>query len=171
MVRPGLTTEVERQILAAIRAGGFAHVAAEAAGVSRRIFAEWMARGREKGAPRRYRDFWLHVIQAKAQARLSAELEARKKDSKFWLRYGPGAPCWRPAGKVLPRPAGLSNPKLQHLFALILQVLAPFPEARLAILTALELENEPPNDDPSTQVNISTPASETEPAVPEVGGA
>src|SRR4051812_31329128 len=113
----------------------FAHVAAEAAGVPRLLFARWLARGRKKPARRPYRVFWLNVVQAKAQARLSAELEARKKDAKFWLRYGPGkepgdAPCWKPGGKVPPPPGGLSSPELQRMIALILQVLAPFPEAR-----------------------------------------
>src|SRR5947209_8095116 len=105
MVR--LTPEIERHITAAIRGGAFAHVAAESIGVPRLVFSRWLARGRRKGARRSYRSFWLEVLQAKAQARLIAEFEARKKDVKFWLRYGPGkeatdAPAWVPPSK-LPR--------------------------------------------------------------------
>jgi hypothetical protein len=37
-----------------------------------------------------YRAFRDDVLQAKAQARVASEAEARKKDPKFWLKHGPG---------------------------------------------------------------------------------
>ena len=50
--RPLLTAAVETTILAYVRAGGFAHVAAEAAGVPRELFEEWMRRGESRTAGR-----------------------------------------------------------------------------------------------------------------------
>jgi len=154
MARVRLTPEIERQIVATIRAGAFAHMAAEAAGVPRRLFALWLARGREKKARATYRHFRQNVLQAKAQARLSAEMEARKKDPKFWLRYGPGkeaadAPGWTTARKQAGKSAGLANPAWQRLLGTLLQVLTPFPEARQAIVTALEPPTAPVDPVPS----------------------
>ena len=47
--RPLLTPAVEKIILAYVRAGGFPHVAAEAAGVPRDLFDEWMRKGEATG--------------------------------------------------------------------------------------------------------------------------
>ena len=47
MARPRyrLTPALQEQIVAYIRAGGFPHVAAEAAGLPRQVFARWLERG------------------------------------------------------------------------------------------------------------------------------
>src|SRR5665213_3693441 len=74
--RPLLTPEIEAKILAYVRAGGFAHVAAEAAGVSREVFEEWMRKGESKRAIPKYRLFAEKVRQAEATARLGAEVAA-----------------------------------------------------------------------------------------------
>src|SRR5262245_6914530 len=82
-----LTPAVHQSIVAFVRAGGFAHVAAEAAGVPREVFDDWMSRP----GPR-YREFARAVRQAEAQARLRVEvavLDARPLD---WLKSGPGKP-------------------------------------------------------------------------------
>ena len=82
---PRLTPELEKSILAAIRAGGFADVAAAAFGVSRGLFRKWLRWGQadKKGG---YRAFALHVAQAQAAARLTAEMQAHQKDPRMWLR-------------------------------------------------------------------------------------
>ena len=47
MARPRyrLTPALQEKIVAYIRAGGFPHVAAEAAGLPRRVFERWLERG------------------------------------------------------------------------------------------------------------------------------
>src|SRR5450755_4565132 len=42
---PPLTPEVEQKILAYVRAGGYAHIAAVAAGIPFEVFEEWMRKG------------------------------------------------------------------------------------------------------------------------------
>lgn len=93
-----LTPEVHERIVAYIRAGSYAWVAAEAAGVSKTTFYRWVQRGeQEHSGP--YRAFADEVRQAQAQARVGAEIEVRRDSPQTWLRYGPGrdrpdAPGW-----------------------------------------------------------------------------
>src|SRR5262249_22876437 len=145
MARIKLTSELEQQILSGIRVGGYPHVAAEAYGVPRALFEKWMRHG-EKYRTHPYRRFWRRARQAQAQARLKAEMDARAKDARFWLHYGPGkettdTPGW--SATVKPSPHGprainlLHHPEFFAQLATILQVLIPFPEARQAILGAL----------------------------------
>jgi hypothetical protein len=143
MRRQRLTPEIEHRILAHIRNGGFAHVAAEAAGIPRGCFGDWLKLGKRRRARPPYRRFWLGVLQARAQSRLAAEIEIRKNDLKFWLRYGPGknaAPGWGPAGKGSTRTAtpAQSDEDLYHLCVRMTQALMPYPEARLAVLPVME---------------------------------
>src|SRR5215470_8351145 len=88
--RHTLTTQVEEKILAFIRAGGYPHVAAEAAGVPRAVFEGWLGQGRRTGRPTKYRTFPEAVQQARAQARLKAETTAFKDKPLDWLKSGPG---------------------------------------------------------------------------------
>ena len=96
--QPRLTPALEAQIVSFIRAGGYDWLAAAAAGVPPAVFGDWMHRGATR--PRQpYRHFYQEVEQARAQARLSAEIEARQKDPRYWLSHGPGreapgAPGW-----------------------------------------------------------------------------
>jgi len=92
-----LTPEVHRTIVEYIRAGAYDHVAAQAAGIAPSTFRRWL----ERGAPGRppYRAFAADVAQARAQARVAAEIEVRRDHPLSWLRYGPGrerpgAPGW-----------------------------------------------------------------------------
>ena len=84
-----LSPEVHQRIVAFIRAGSYAWVAAEAAGVSKTTFHRWLQRGAEE-ARGRYREFADDVRQAQAQARVAAETEVRRTNPVSWLRYGPG---------------------------------------------------------------------------------
>ena len=98
-----LTPEMSAKICAAIRAGAFDWVAAEAYGIGRRTFYDWIARGETGRAP--YLQFSRDVEEARAQARLGAELEVRKGNALAWLRLGPGrdkkgAPGWTEAMEV-----------------------------------------------------------------------
>src|SRR5262249_57257612 len=71
--RPKLTPAIQQAIIAYVRAGGFPHVAAEAAGVSAETFDHWMELGERPRAAAKYRDFADAVRQPVAQARLGAE--------------------------------------------------------------------------------------------------
>jgi hypothetical protein len=141
--RPELTAEIELKILAALRAGGFPHVAAEIAGVARETFDEWLTRGTGKRPPVKYRRFANEVRTAIAQARLKAEMQVLAKDPRFWLKYGPGKetadrPGWSNAVKPLPAEKDaiaqiLASPEWIRIYTFLLRFLEPFPEARAAV--------------------------------------
>jgi hypothetical protein len=128
-----ITPEQELRILAQIRAGSYPHIAAEAAGVPRRVFAGWLKRGRQqaRGWQRR---FWLKVREARAHAHALAAVEVRKKDVKFWLRYGPGKPGRTRKGRDQPD----WRPEFFQLLSEIATELMPMPEARQVILSILD---------------------------------
>lgn len=135
------------EIAAFVRAGGFSHVAAEAAGTPWGVFEQWMQKGSAKKAKPHFRNFYEAVTQAKAQARLGAEMQALKTDPVAWLKFGPGketkdTPGW--STTVKPRITHdhrtvnfLMHPEMMALLSSILQILARFPEARSAVAKAL----------------------------------
>jgi hypothetical protein len=141
-----LTPEVRDQIVAGIRAGGYPHVAAEAWGVSKALFDDWLERGNAKNAWDPYRSFALAVRQACAQARLCAEMAGFKNDPKLWLVHGPGReseqrPGWsnsvKPAELAAESRNALLDPELMQIFRTLLQVLEPYPEARAQVAQVL----------------------------------
>ncbi len=137
-----LTPALQEQIGAFIRAGGYPHVAAAAAGVPEAVFTEWVQRGRASGAREPYRGFVLALDQAVAQARLTAETKTFQDNPYNWLKYGPGketpaVPGWTTTARAYPptnvaRTQPLADPVLRELLAKLLQALLPFPEAREA---------------------------------------
>jgi hypothetical protein len=148
-----LTAEIEQRIVSFIRAGGFPWVAAEGAGIPRKIFGLWLRRGKKPRARKLYRRFYESVLQAQAQARLTAELETRKKDPRFWLSHGPGreqpgAPGWTNPSKPIQRQKTSQQDLLvSHLFmkclSRVVEALAPFPEQRSIVARVVEqLANE-----------------------------
>jgi hypothetical protein len=154
---PRLTPAVQQAITAYIRAGGFPHVAAEAAGVPRAVFQRWLRRGQEAGARRAYRQFAAAVRQALAQARLGAEIAVLKNRPLDWLKCGPGreapgSPGWTGTVKAPaaagPRANPLLRPEMQELLAGLLQALSPFPEARAAAAATLALQTGEPAGGP-----------------------
>ncbi len=151
--RPQLTPQIQQQICSYLRAGGFLHIAAEAAGIPRRVFEDWLRRGQRLSAKPLYRHFWEDVQQARAQARLKAELAVFDKAPLNWLKYGPGRetpdyPGWTNAGKPQPPREGNVNlflgAEIQALVASVLQALAPYPEARAAVARVLAGSGQPP---------------------------
>jgi hypothetical protein len=145
-----LTEELVRDILAFIRAGSFPHVAAEAAGLPREVFDHLLRLGLRRGKSerdklcRKLRD---GVMQARAQARLAAEVAMLKDDPGRWLTQGPGrvtegSPGWSVPVKAVPRREHpqvdvLLHPELQGLFRGLLEVLSPYPDARSVVVQAL----------------------------------
>jgi hypothetical protein len=108
-----LTPERQQRIVSFIRAGAFDWVAAEANGVDRRTFFEWVQRGDAEHPDReqtdRYAQFAHAVREARAEARLSAEVEVKRGEPLAWLMKGPGRdrpsePGWteRPATIEMP---------------------------------------------------------------------
>jgi hypothetical protein len=143
-----LTAELARQIVAFARAGGFPHVAAEAAGVSRDVFEAWLRRGQGRGAEP-YRSFRRDVFQAHAQARLRAEVAVLEDKPFEWLRAGPArdtpaAPGWAsPVRPRPPEPAGgnfFADPAAQRLVRRLLDMLGPFPDLRAGFADALRAD-------------------------------
>lgn len=147
-----LTPQLVDKITAYVRAGGHAHVAAEAAGIPQEVFWEWMLKGDRLRRKRSkdnhlYQALWQKVLEARGQAQLRAEIKALEEDPLAWLKFGPGKETKTRTGwSGLPRPlVNESNtqvnvllaPEMQGLFASVLQILAPHPEARAAVARAL----------------------------------
>ena len=153
---PNLGTEVEAnraryrpRVQAFIRAGGFPHVAAGAAGIPAPVFDAWLARGDKKvrrDSNPLYRQLRDEVRAARAQARLKAEVAVLKDNPAKWLQQGPGREKpeqegWTVPVKPIVRETNqtinvLLSPQMQALFATILQLLEPYPEARATIAGA-----------------------------------
>jgi hypothetical protein len=89
-----LDPTVRDRILAAIRSGAWDYQAAQAAGVHKDTFQDWMTRGRlarEQGDDTDpYYLFRLSVEQAKAEARIRAEQLVFERRPDLWLLKGPG---------------------------------------------------------------------------------
>ncbi len=163
MGRPSLySPEVHRSIVAAIRAGAYDWVASEANGVDRNTFMAWMRKGeRERAEP--FLSFRKDVLTARAQARLSAEIEVRKDSPFNWLRFGPGreredSPGWTESKEI--RHSGsvsvVQSEEWLRIATALDAALMPFPEARLAVASALrglcDGDNDPDEADPVDDV-------------------
>jgi hypothetical protein len=142
------TPEIQKAICAYIRQGCFPEVAAEAAGVPQEVFRRWLAQAKEADANVPLRAFAAEVRQATAQARVLAETATVKKNPLAWLKHGPGRergdmPGWTqpvraPAARDHAAADALAREELAQLCAELLQLLAPFPEARAAVAQALQ---------------------------------
>ena len=137
-----LTPEVQGQIVSSIRAGGYPHVAAEAWGVPKSVFEDWIKRAARDKAREPYRSFGNEVRAAHAQARLRAEIEIYQADPKCWLVHGPGRETAAgPGWSVLVKPAAaepedgnvLFSGAVMALFQVVIKTLEPFPEARVLV--------------------------------------
>jgi hypothetical protein len=140
-----LTTELESTILSWIRAGGYPHVAAVAAGVPESLWRQWQERAKTRNP---YKRFFAKIAQAHATARLKAETAMLDEDARFWLKHGPGRespgnPGWANMVSPMFTPASeTSNVFLSgeflHFMATLRAALAPYPEAMMALSNALE---------------------------------
>lgn len=161
MGRPSIyTPEIHRGIVAAVRAGAYDWVAAEANGIDRVTFRNWMKRGAtEKKEP--FLAFFLDVRTARAQARAAAELEVRKDQPFNWLRFGPGreredAEGWTESREIRHRGTidVVHSTEWTQIASTIERALDPYPEAKLAVANALRLLG------PSPEEAIDVAASE-----------
>jgi len=169
-----LTPQIQADICAFIRSGGFPNVAAEAAGVPQKVFDRWMRHGRAERPVPVYREFYQAVCQAQAHARLRAENHAFEHATVTWLKSGPGketarSPGWTSPVKPRPLPVptpgmSMSQERLQAFISILLTALKPFPEARAAAADALDAAgwgNEPVGDPlPETMQQAAPVAAE-----------
>ncbi len=112
--RPLLNEQTTAKVVEAIKGGAFDWVAAEAAGIGRRTFYDWLARG--EGGHRGYIEFLVRVRQARAEARICAESLVRQRDPLSWLRLGPGRerdgePGWAAPQKPQPPSPDQDGPR------------------------------------------------------------
>lgn len=73
-----------------IRNGAYDWVAAQAVGIDPATFQRWMKDGGLETAEAPIRQFYASVCEAKASARITAEVEVKRDNPQFWLRCGPG---------------------------------------------------------------------------------
>jgi transposase-like protein len=141
-----LTPELQEQIVAAIRAGGFPHIAAQAFGVSRRTFEHWRKLGRSNESEKDFYSFARAVDDAIAQARLRAEINIFTEQPRLWLQHGPGRelidnPGWTALVKPAVRERTPRNPlmlkEVQAAIRGITDLLAAHPEIREQVATHL----------------------------------
>ena len=81
--RTKLTPEVQEKVVSAIRAGNYANVAAEYAGIGERTFYRWLQRGQaaKRGI---YRQFWQAVKKAEREAEVRAVAIIQKHMEDNW---------------------------------------------------------------------------------------
>jgi hypothetical protein len=139
-----LTPERHKAIVAAIRAGSFDWIAAEANGITRETLRLWLRKGeRDKRKP--YVVFSADVRAARAQARLSAEIEVRRDQPFAWLRFGPGReregePGWTESTELKHSGSvGVMYSQEWTLISVAIEAaLENFPEAKLAVAEAMK---------------------------------
>jgi hypothetical protein len=83
-----MSPATEASIINMIMAGAFPTTAAKAHGIGPTTWWEWRKKGKEGKAP--YKDFERKISIAESMARVTAEVEVKKTDPKFWLTRGPG---------------------------------------------------------------------------------
>jgi len=141
------TAALTKEVAAFIRRGGYPHMAAEAAGIPVPVFEVWLKRAEQPRASSAYRLFAAEVRKAQAHARILAEVELFQSDPKTWLKSGPGrdqvdSPGWSttaPPADHTPVAVNLVfDSALRDLWAALLDAVAPFPEARAALVGVLQ---------------------------------
>jgi len=67
-----ITQDTTDKICLAIRAGNYAKVAAEMAGIGETTYYRWLEEGQKDNAPKIYREFWESIKRAEADAEVAA---------------------------------------------------------------------------------------------------
>ena len=142
---PPPTPEVEATIVAYVRAGGYLHVAVEAAGVPREVFEEWLRKG-EAGRPPQVQAIRRGAAEgggagaagrrdagAQGQADRLAQGRAGQGDAGPARLVGAGQAA-RGAAKETPL---LLRADVQAFLRAVLEALEPHPEARAAVAAVL----------------------------------
>jgi hypothetical protein len=98
-----LTEEAYQKIMAYVRVGCFAHVAAQAVGIPRSVYRRWLNRGRKHyyaGKNTRYAALYHELLSSHYTARASAEAKVWQTDPRWWLTHGPAKEDWHPEASI-----------------------------------------------------------------------
>jgi hypothetical protein len=88
-----LEPSVYDKLIQLIRLGVFQHVAAQAVGISRATFSQWLNRGTQRPGSV-YGKLLRDVEEATCRARAIAEMQVKQQDPRYWLTKGPGKEDW-----------------------------------------------------------------------------
>ena len=88
-----LPAEVYDRMLQLIKLGATDRAAAASIGVRPETFYVWLRKGKQAKSGK-YRVFYDDVMQARAHAQVTAELEVKRKNPEFWLARGPAKHDW-----------------------------------------------------------------------------
>jgi hypothetical protein len=143
MPRLALTPPLIEQIAAGVRAGGYPHVAAQAWGVPRGTFEDWMSKGAKgRGACGLLAKT---MGEAHAQARLRSEMLICRDDPRIWLEHGPARdqpnnPGWSSSARPVasPETSPLAYASVMSAIGGVIGNLSEHPEAREIIANSLE---------------------------------
>jgi hypothetical protein len=163
-----LTESLRNKILGAVRAGAYPHVAAEAFGVPKRTFEDWLARGDREGSEEAYTQFARDTREASSVARLLVEAELYKNDPKTWLVHGPGRetserPGWSVSVKAAEFAKSVVNvlciPEVMDVFNQLSELFEPESEAgqrmrKFLTQTGISQPREIHHGAPSVQVDV-----------------
>lgn len=147
-----ITQDTTDKICLAIRAGNYAKVAAEMAGIGETTYYRWLEEGQKEGASKVYREFWESIKRAEADAEVAAVA---------LIRQAANNGTWQAASWLLERKHGERwgrNDKLRQEItgANGAPIALTVEEARKAVLAFL---NEGEEDEP---VDTGTDTTETE---------
>jgi hypothetical protein len=147
-----ITQDTTDKICLAIRAGNYAKVAAEMAGIGETTYYRWLEEGQKEGAPKIYREFWESIKRAEADAEVAAVA---------LIRQAANNGTWQAASWLLERKHGERwgrNDKLRQEItgANGAPVVLSIEEARRTVLAFLD---EGEKDEP---VDTGTDTTETE---------
>ena len=125
--RTRLTPELIDAIVKRVRVGVFPYIAAQAVGIPKSTFYDWMRRG-EKGR-RPFSELRAKVREAAASARSTAEIRVFQDRPFEWLRYGPGRekpdePGWTESPQTLRVEGGQAPVQIEQRCPFPLQTLA-----------------------------------------------
>lgn len=147
-----LTETLIDRICQSIRAGAYAHVAAEMAGVPAAMFADWLRRGNGPRSRGLYRRLASEVRQARAHARFMAESRVRIDAPLKWLLHGPGRETAERAGWSAPTRSPSRQDRfdcfeqLQRIVQAVSNAAGDDPTVRQFLARLLANCDEPPDD-------------------------
>jgi hypothetical protein len=132
-----------------ISSGACDHAEWQYLGISPETYYVWIRRGRA-AKDGMYRKFYLDVMRARMAARITAEIEVKQKDPRFWLQYGPFKDEWRAESRQIIEEEPPSHKQLvkeqQQLISTIAEGLAIMEELGFIKLNEQfkQLQQQPP---------------------------
>jgi hypothetical protein len=136
------TLDLIDAICTRLRVGAFERVAVEAVGVRWPVYLDWLRKGEEPDCAAEYTLLADEVRKARAEARLSSEMELRQKDPKTWLLCGPGRETptqegWGPASRKEDASADNAHGQLMDVIGVLLHQFPEESETRTNLAAAI----------------------------------